>query len=334
VQLIEDLLDMNRIESGQLRLDLQGVELREVIGGAVDAVLPSATAKEIGVETRLDAVHASIRGDPARLQQVVWNLLSNAVKFTPRGGRVMLSLGHGRTGSFEIRVADTGQGIAAEFLPRVFDRFQQQDASTTRRHGGLGIGLAIVRQLTELHGGSVHAESAGPGMGATFIVELPAGMPLSTEPSSPSEPRDAAAAPVEAASAAARRLDGLTVLLIDDEPDGRAVAERVLRDAGANVLPAANAHEGLALLRARRPDAILSDIGMPVHDGYDFMRWVRSLAPQEGGLTPAAAFTAFARPEDRARALAAGFQTHLVKPVEPTALVAEVARLASLPGER
>ena len=187
-----------------------------MVGGAVDAVLPSATAKEIGVDTRLDALHATISGDPARLQQVVWNLLSNAVKFTPRGGTVTVSLGHGRTGSFEIRVVDTGQGIAEEVLPRVFDRFQQQDASTTRRHGGLGIGLAIVRQLTQLHGGSVRAESAGAGRGATFIVELPVGIPLSTEPPSPSERIDASGAPVEAASVAALRLDGLTVLLIDD----------------------------------------------------------------------------------------------------------------------
>jgi len=334
VQLIEDLLDMNRIESGQLRLDMQPVALSEVIGGAVDAVLPSANAKEIDVETRIEAALDPIVGDSARLQQIVWNLLSNAVKFTPNGGRVTVALTRIPNGGQEIRVSDTGQGIAADFLPLVFDRFRQQDASTTRRHGGLGIGLAIVRQLTGLHGGRVRAESDGAGKGATFVVELPVRDPSDISPGSPSNGVRAPGGAHAAAPAALRRLEGLTVLLIDDEPDGRAIAERVLRDAGADVLAAASAQEGLALLRARRPDAILSDIGMPVHDGYDFMRRVRSLAPREGGRTPAAAFTAYARPEDRARALAVGYQSHLVKPVEPTALVAEVAKLAAMPSER
>lgn len=332
VQLIEDLLDMNRIESGQLRLDVRPVELSAVIAGAVDAVLPAATTKGISVRTVLDPSAGVVMGDPDRLQQIVWNLMSNAVKFTPSGGKVTVSLL--RAGdAVEISVADTGQGIQPEFLARAFDRFQQQDASTTRRHGGLGIGLAIVRQLAQLHGGSVRAESGGADQGSTFTVSLPSLAPPTTwrvragaQPA-PSGAQDGGHGP--------QRLDGIAVLLIDDEPNGRAIATYVLQEAGAQVVAASSAQEGFDLFRKHRPQVILSDIGMPVHDGYDFLRWVRELPPAEGGRTPAMAFTAYARPEDREHALEAGYQSHLVKPVEPDALVAAVARLtASTAGAR
>ncbi len=320
VQLIEDLLDMNRIESGQLRLDMQPTELTGAIASAIESVLPAATARQITLRTLLDPAAGTVLGDSARLQQIVWNLLSNAVKFTPAGGAVTVLLerqGH----TVSLSVADTGQGIAAEFLPRVFDRFQQQDGGTTRRHGGLGIGLAIVRQLAHLHGGSVEAASGGAGQGATFTLRLPSlsfGMAVL--------PQDAAAPAAQASPS----LQGVTVLLVDDEADGRTMAEHVLRAAGAEVLPASSAQQAFELLREQRPRVIVSDIGMPVHDGYDLMRWVRGLQPAEGGRTVAAALTAFAGPEDRRRALAAGYQMHLVKPLEPEALVAAVASLAAL----
>jgi PAS domain S-box-containing protein len=328
VQLIEDLLDMNRIESGQLRLDVQPVELTGVIGGAIEAITPAATNKRIGVRTVLEAATGIVMGDPSRLQQIVWNLLSNAVKFTPSGGRITVSLtrvGH----TLEISVADTGQGIRPDFLPRVFDRFQQQDATTTRRYGGLGIGLSIVQQLARLHGGNVRAESAGTGHGATFTVSLPAFR------APPAVPTPGGEAPLVAAGddagRAGQRLEGVSVLVIDDEPDGRAIAAQVLRSAGAKVFAAGSAQEGFAAVRAHRPKVVLCDIGMPVHDGYEFVRWLRNLGPEEGGKTPAVAFTAYARPEDRQRALAAGYQSHLVKPVEPGGLVLAVASLADLP---
>jgi len=316
VQLIEDLLDMNRIDSGKLRLDLQRIELGGVIAAAIDSALPAATAKGIGLRTVFGAHNGSVMGDATRLQQVVANLLNNAVKFTPSGGQVSVSLTQ-IDGSAQIAVADTGQGIEKEFLSHLFDRFQQQDASTTRRHGGLGIGLSIVRHLVELHGGTVQAHSLGAERGATFTVTLP------TVAAAP------AAAPSSAVDkpAAETRLDGVTVLLVDDEPDVRAVTRQVLQNAGAEVVLATSTEEGLKLLRERRPEVILSDIGMPVADGYELIRRVRDLPTAEGGDTPAAAFTAYTRPEDRERALASGFQMHLPKPVLPTALVGALARL-------
>lgn len=314
-QLIEDLLDMNRIETGHLRLDLQHVDLGGVVAAAIDSALPAATAKRIAVRPSF-AQHAVVLGDATRLQQVVANLLNNAVEFTPVGGRVGVSL-TSADGRARIAVSDTGQGIEAEFLPRLFGRFQQQDASTTRRHGGLGIGLSIVRHLVELHGGAVQAHSAGIDRGATFVVTLP--LPL---------PSLAAGAAGAAGPDRADRLDGLTVLLVDDEADMRAVTEQMLRNAGAEVLVAASAEQALRLLRERRPTLILSDIGMPVADGYELIRRVRELPAAEGGVTPAAAFTAYARTEDRQRALASGFQMHLSKPVSPAVLVSTLARLA------
>jgi PAS domain S-box-containing protein len=321
VQLIEDLLDMSRIESGQLRLDARPVDLAGVVASALDSIHPAAQAKNIVLRPAIDPAAGLVAGDPGRLQQIVGNLLSNAVKFTPAGGRISVSLS--RSGrDVEVAVSDTGQGMDAGFVARAFDRFQQQDASTTRRFGGLGIGLAIVKELTDLHGGSVRAHSAGVGQGSTFVVTLPA---LADAARAATSSSGAHAGDHEADD---HPLEGITVLLIDDEPDARAMAEQVLQAAGARVLAAGSATEGFELFREHRPQAILSDIGMPGHDGYDFLAWVRSLEPAEGGQTPAAAFTAFAQPEDRRRALAVGFQSHLVKPVEPAELVAAVATLA------
>jgi PAS domain S-box-containing protein len=322
VQLIEDLLDMNRIESGQLRLDLQRIELGGVIAAAIDSALPAATSKRISLRTVFRPASGQVMGDAARLQQVVGNLLNNAIKFTPPGGQISVALTqHGDIA--QIAVSDTGQGIEPSFLSRVFDRFQQQDATITRRHGGLGIGLAIVNHLVQLHGGSVQAHSLGTGMGATFTVTLPAApavLPVG------GAPRAAAAAPDR--DVLAVQLAGVKVLLVDDEPDVRAVTARVLQQAGAEVLVAANATEALELLRQVRPAVILSDIGMPTVDGYDLMRRVRELPAESGGRTPAAAFTAYARAEDRQRALDAGYQMHLAKPVPPAALLQAVQQLA------
>lgn len=320
VQLIEDLLDMNRIESGQLRLEVQRTDLGGVVATAIDSALPAATAKGIALRLELGPTTAPVLGDPARLQQVVGNLLSNAIKFTAQGGHVTVGLAQA-DGHARITVADDGQGIEPGFLDRLFERFQQQDASTTRRHGGLGLGLAIVRHLVDLHGGSVGAESAGPGHGACFTVMLPT-LAAQSAPAPPQArvPPGTAATPV--------RLDGVSVLLVDDEAEVRAVAARVLQDAGAHVLAAASADEALLLLQRERPTVMLSDVGMPAADGLDLMRRVRALPPGLGGSTPAAAFTAFTRAEDRQQALAAGYQMHLAKPVPPVTLVRSVAVLA------
>jgi PAS domain S-box-containing protein len=322
VQLIEDLLDMNRIESGQLRLDLQRIELGGVIAAAIDSALPAATAKGIGLRTVFGPATGMVMGDAARLQQVVGNLLNNAIKFTPSGGQVSVALTQWGEHA-QIAVADTGQGIEPAFLARVFDRFQQQDATTTRRYGGLGIGLAIVRHLVQLHGGAVRAHSLGTGMGSTFTVTLPA----AAVPAATPAPLPHATDTAESDAGGPVRLDGVSVLLVDDEADVRAVTTRVLQDSGAHVLAADSALHALELLQRERPQVILSDIGMPMVDGYDFMRRVRELGREEGGGTPAAAFTAFARPEDRQRALEAGYQMHLAKPVPPSALVLAVASL-------
>jgi PAS domain S-box-containing protein len=327
-KLIEDLLDMSRITSGKLRLDVQQVDLRDVVQAAVAAVRHAADSKGVQLTAVLDPLAGPVRGDPGRLQQCVWNLLSNATKFTPRGGRVEVSLARVNS-HFEIAVADTGQGIKAEFLPHVFERFRQADASTTRRHGGLGLGLSIVKNLVELHGGKVRVKSPGEGQGATFIVELPrmVAHPLPDGPPqepSTSRPMSSAAAAVDYPS-----LAGVTVLAVDDEADARDLIRRILEECGARVLLAASAAEALDLVPRERPDMIVSDIGMPGEDGYQLIREVRALPPDVGGRTPAAALTAFARAEDRTRALRAGYQTHVAKPVEPMELTAVVASLAT-----
>jgi PAS domain S-box-containing protein len=326
-QLIEDLLDMSRIISGKLRLDVQRVDLQDVVRAAVASVRHSAEAKAIRLQVVLDPAAGPVRADPDRLQQCFWNLLSNAIKFTPRGGRIQVSLERVNS-HLEVCVVDTGQGIKPEFLPHVFERFRQADGSTTRRHGGLGLGLSIVKHLVELHGGSVRAKSPGEGQGATFCIELPLMVVHPAGPDSPprEHPRGGGR---ESGEVDHPSLDGVSVLVVDDEPDARHLIRRVLEACGARVIVASTADEGLAAVRAERPDMIVSDIGMPDEDGYDFIRKVRALPAAHGGRTPAAALTAFARAEDRTRALRAGYQTHVAKPVEPTELTAVVASLAA-----
>ena len=324
-QLIEDLLDMSRIVSGKVRLDAQPVAPISVVEAAMETVRPAANGKGVRLESRLDENAGTISGDPGRLQQVVWNLLSNAIKFTPKDGTVLVTLA--RTDSFvRISVADTGSGIKAEFLPYVFERFRQGDASTTRNYGGLGLGLAIVKQLVELHGGTVHAESDGEGKGATFSVQLPISMF-----------REASGTRAQSSTNSSLRatyefrpvnLSGIRVLIVDDVADARELMKRMLVECGADVLTAASAEEGLSVIQAASPDVLVSDVGMPNVDGFELVRRVRALGDARGGGVPAIALTAFARTEDRIRALRAGFQVHLAKPVEPSELIATVASVA------
>jgi CheY-like chemotaxis protein len=301
---------------------MQRVDVGVVVASALEAVLLAATDKGVAVSASFESDECIVKADPARLQQIVWNLLSNAVKFTPEGGKVKVSVSR-LADRLAIGVSDTGQGMEPDFIDRAFDRFQQQDATSTRRHGGLGLGLSIVRQLTQLLGGTVRAESPGPGLGSTFTVCLPT---LGAE-SEESQHPTAGAAPVEGPAPEDARLTDFKVLLIDDAPDGRAVAGYALRAAGAEVLSAGSAVEGLQLFREHAPNAILCDIGMPEHDGYEFIRWVRELERSAGRHTPAAAFTAYARAGDRARALDSGYEAHLVKPIGPAALVDAVVSL-------
>lgn len=317
-QLIEDLLEMSRIASGKVRLSVQRVDLPAVIQAALEAVKPAADAKGIRVHPVLDPLAGPVSGDPARLQQVFWNLLSNAVKFTPKGGRIQVLLERVNSHA-EITIADNGQGITPEFLPHVFDRFRQADASTTRQHGGLGLGLAIVKHLTELHGGTVRAKSPGVGHGSAFTVMLPV-RAAHHEPAPPAEPHAPPAAPLPGVS-----LAGLHAVVVDDEPDARELLRLVLGEAGVNVDTAASADEGFNLVRAGPVDILISDIGMPGEDGYSLIRRIRALPRDQGGGVAAVALTAFARADDRRRALLAGFQMHVPKPVEAAELLAVVA---------
>jgi PAS domain S-box-containing protein len=315
-QLIEDILDVSRIISGKLQLEMGPVDLGPVVLAAVDAIRPGAEAKQIVIEKDL-ASGVVVAGDPDRLQQVFWNLLSNATKFTPRGGRLQVRLARAN-GQAEVTVVDTGAGIEPEFLPHVFERFRQADASSTRAHRGLGLGLAIVRHLTELHGGTVHATSAGRDQGSTFTVVFPlAGLDLPAAPS-----RGAG----DAADSVA--LDGIKVVVVDDEPDGRDVIEATLSRLGARVLTASSSRDAMDLISREHPDVLVADIEMPIMDGYALLRWLRSQPPAEGGETPALALTGYARAEDRRNALAAGFQAHLTKPVRPEDVARTVRRLA------
>jgi signal transduction histidine kinase len=319
--LISDLLDMSRIISGKVRIEMQPVDPGHVVQAALDTVRPSADAKGVKMRVDLDPLAGPITGDPSRLQQVIWNLLTNAIKFTPRDGRITIHVQHVESG-VEIIVADTGQGIEPEFLPHVFERFRQADASSTRAHGGLGLGLSIVKQLVEMHGGRVSARSEGKGAGAAFTVWLPLVIAPAVAESAPGAPHDpdgeARDAPRESIA-----LDGLKILVVDDEPDARALARTVFEQCRAEVVTAGSAREGLLKLDQFVPDVIVSDIGMPHQDGYDFLTAVRA----RGILTPAIALTAFARSEDRLRTLRAGFQNHISKPVEPTDLVTTVASI-------
>jgi CheY-like chemotaxis protein len=293
-----------------------------VIDAAVNSIKPAADAKGIRLQKVLDPLAGPISGDPGRLQQVVWNLLSNAVKFTPKGGKVGIVVERVNS-HVEITVSDSGRGIKPEFLPHVFDRFRQGDASTTRQHGGLGLGLSIAKQLVELHGGHISATSAGEGLGATFIVSLPMVAVYGDE--NREHPTSRYNTELECQDI---KLDDLRVLVIDDEPDARELIRRVLSQCNAHVITATSAEEGLKILQAQRPNLIVSDIGMPEKDGYQFIREVRSLSASDGGRTPAIALTAFARSEDRTRAMRAGYQVHISKPIEPQELIATVESLA------
>jgi signal transduction histidine kinase len=328
-QLIEDLLDTSRIISGKLRLERKPVDVADVVAAAVESVMPAANARQILVVKSLDRFAGRVLGDPARLQQVVWNLLTNAVKFTPNGGKVTVTLER-RSSQVEITVRDTGVGIAPEFLPMVFERFRQADSSSSRRYGGLGIGLTLVEQLVEMHAGSVRVHSDGEGRGATFTVTLPLYEPEFGEEQ---WPRDTEGAPTTRPADDAA-LEGIRVLYVDDDPDARELSEKILADRDADVTLATSADEALTVLRTQRPHVLMSDIGLPEVDGYELIRRVRALPADEGGRIPAAALTAFARPEDRRKALRAGYQSHIAKPVMPEELVALVARLAGRAPER
>ena len=321
-QIVNDLLEMSRIVSGKLRLDVQRVDLSSVVDAAIGTVKPAADAKGIHLRTVLEPLAGYVSGDPARLQQILWNLLSNAIKFTPEGGRVDVRLE--RTGAdVAVTVSDTGQGIKADFLPFIFDRFRQADASTTRLHRGMGLGLAIVKNLAEMHGGVVTAASDGDGTGSTFIVRLP----LATYAEGTDRLPTTAAVAIGSGDLVPQ-LTGLRVLLVDDEPDAREFLARVLSECGAEVHTAASTAEALQSIDQRMPDVLISDIGMPLSDGYDLIRTVRRLPADRGGQIPALALTAFARSEDRQRALLAGYQAHLAKPAQPTELMTQIASLA------
>jgi signal transduction histidine kinase len=325
VQLIDDLLDLSRITTGKMRLEFRMVDLAAVLQAALDAVRPAAGAKGMPIETVVDAGVGPVGGDAARLQQVVWNLLMNAGKFSPSGAPVEVRLQRA-DGHVEIVVSDSGQGIDPEMLPHVFERFRQADSSSTRAHGGLGLGLALVKHLVELHGGTVTAHSDGPGRGATFAVKLPFSRAL---PAAAVAARSAGSAPSSESPPGTVRLDGLRAVVVDNDADALGLAEAVLAGAGAEVRTCLGAAEAFDILRRWRPDVLLSDIEMPGEDGYSLVRKVRSLAAAEGGSTPAIALTAYGRPQDRQRALEAGFSVHVPKPVDPAELTAIVAGVAA-----
>ena len=323
-QLVEDLLDMSRVISGKMRLEVQQVELPRVVESAIDSVRPAATAKGVEIAAVLDNTVPTLYGDSTRLQQITWNLLSNAVKFTAKGGRVDVVIRRAES-SIEVSVADTGRGIAASFLPYVFDPFRQEDASASRSRGGLGLGLAITKQLVELHGGHISVHSAGEGHGATFVVTLPISAVTTNE--APSQ-RAARQFRTDGSFERPPHLRGLRILVVDDEEDARGLVAAILEDCGCEVTMAGSAAEALRRLSEAVPDLLISDIGMPDEDGYDLIRKVRALPREEGGDIPATALTAWARPEDRRRMLNAGYSMHLPKPVEPAELVAVVATLS------
>ncbi len=325
-QLINDVLDVSRIVSGKMRLEPRLFDVAGAIRQAVDAVKPAAVAKGLDLEAEGTEAAVPMMGDPDRLQQVFWNLLSNAVKFTPTGGRIDVILRPGES-ALEIEVRDTGVGIPEWFLPHVFERFSQVDSSMHRRHHGLGLGLALVRHLVELHGGTVRADSQGEGRGTTVTVKLPARLGLTR----PVLAGTASPATQQHGRPASARLAGVRVLLVDDDADGRQVIGEQLRQAGAEVSEAESASTALAVLPLLLPDVIISDIGMPEQDGLELMRLVRLLPPESGGGIPAIALTAYGRDEDRAAALQAGYQLHLPKPVPVADLTGHVVRLASGP---
>ena len=311
-QLVEEVLDASRVITGSLRLTVAPVDLATVINSATDSVRLLAEGKGVELIVTLDPAARHLAGDATRLQQMVWNLLSNAIKFTAAGGRVEVRLTR-TDGQAQIQVTDTGEGIAADFLPFIFDRFRQADSTITRRHGGLGLGLAIVRHLAELHEGSVQAESAGEGYGSAFTIRLPL--------------RGGAEAGRVAPAGAPSPLRGFQLLVVDDDQDALDMLSLLLTDAGASVRTAASAAEALALLRWIRPDVLLSDLAMPDEDGYSLIRSLRTIERHSGRRTPAVALTAYVRVQDRARAVDAGFDVFVEKPVDPEELVSVIGGL-------
>jgi PAS domain S-box-containing protein len=326
-QLIDDILDTSRIITGRLKLDARPVEIERVFQTAVEVVRPSAEAKRIDLRRVIDDQAGIVLGDANRLQQAIWNVLSNAVKFTPEGGRIDARLARSG-GQIEISISDTGIGIDTNFLPYVFDRFRQADSTSTRKYGGLGLGLAIVRHIVELHGGSVAASSPGKGRGSTFMLRFPAASRKLLPQFEVRRPEwEMEALRERPATESCRRLDGVRVLVVEDDPDTLDMLRLVLDDCGAAVVTAASTREALAVLERWRPDALVSDVAMPDEDGYELIGQVRARGADRGGNIPAVALTAFTRDEDRLRALAAGFQKHVSKPVSPDELVAVVASL-------
>ncbi|HET8781380.1 MAG TPA: ATP-binding protein [Pyrinomonadaceae bacterium] len=322
-QLVADLLDVSRIISGKLRLDVRTVDLIYIVNAAIDSIRPAADAKSIRLQTMLDPAAGPISGDADRLQQIVWNLLTNAVKFTPKGGRIQVKVQ--RVDSHvEVVVSDSGIGISKDFLPHVFDRFRQADASTTRIHGGLGLGLSIVHQLVDLHGGTVSVQSEGEGKGATFTITLPFVGVINNQ-----QDAEPAHAPEEVITLEGLpSLNGLKVLVVDDEADTRELIREVLKECGSEVITSGSVEEALIALEEHKPDILISDLGMPDEDGYSLISKIRALPSERGGHIPAAALTAYARAEDRMRVLRSGFQFHLPKPVDSAELVTVVASLA------
>ena len=324
-QLIEDLLDVSRIISGKFRLKAQPLEAALVIEAAIDSVRPTADAKGVRLQVVLDPDAGPVSGDAGRLQQVVWNLLANAIKFTPKRGRVQVRLTQINS-HIELEVSDTGQGIACEFLPYVFDRFRQADGSISRPHGGLGLGLAIVRHIVELHGGSVIADSPGKDQGATFTIRLPL-MVAHTKARSEERAHPRVDDEVALHFQSSRTLDGVKILIVDDEPESLLLLSTMLTQSGAYIKTAASAEEGFTQVKEWKPDVIVSDIGLPGEDGYSFMKRVKTWTRQAGVWIPAVALTAYARTEDRMKALASGYQIHVPKPVEPAELITVLVSL-------
>jgi signal transduction histidine kinase/ActR/RegA family two-component response regulator len=321
-QIVDDILDVSRIITGNLYVDLHPIEIMPVIEAAINVVRPTADTKGIRIETEFDSTPIVVSGDANRLQQVIWNLVSNAVKFTPSGGHVNLSLCR-LDSAIEIRIVDTGQGISGSFLPYVFDRFRQADSTTTRQHGGLGLGLAIARHLLEIHGGTITAESSGEGQGATFTIRLPL-LDRIGKAYALAADDDAAALPM----ASQQLLAGLHVLVVDDDADTLELMVTALTGRQASVTAVSSAADAIKAIRSSRPDVLISDIAMPGADGYALIQMVRALDHDQARTIPAVAITAYAKDEDRARALSSGFQIYLAKPVELTELVSVVARAA------
>jgi signal transduction histidine kinase/ActR/RegA family two-component response regulator len=330
-QLIEDILDVSRIITGKIALDFHPLEIGPIVEAALVSLRPSAMTKGILIESGID-VTGPVSGDPRRLQQVIWNLVSNAIKFTPRGGKIQVGL-HRADSSAELTVADTGQGISPEFLPHVFDRFRQADGTSTRQHGGLGLGLSIVRHLVELHGGTVQVESAGEGQGATFRVRLPLAIHASRTNQSllaASDSNGSQEAPMST-PLLSTRLRGKRILIVDDEPDSRILITSTLKLHSAETRDASSAAQALSILDGWHPDLIITDIGMPGEDGYDLIRKVRERSADQGGVIPAVALTAYVSPGDSAHASAAGFQMYIAKPVGPDELTAAIVELTKEP---